>query len=577
MPLSDSVSGGLESQSPLLQDTVDGSVDYKGRPVLRSSSGGWRSAFFIFGVEIAERFAFYGIGLNLISYLTGPLGQSTADAAANVNLWSGTASLLPLLGALLADSFLGRYRTILMASIIYISGLAILTLSAMLPTLGSPDCKNTDGVTTCSSRLQVILFFFSLYIVAVGQSGHKPCVQAFGADQFDVQDPEECKAKSSFFNWWYFALCAGTTLTLLVSTYIQDNLNWALGFGIPCISMVIALVIFVLGTRNYRFSMERNEQSAFVRVGRVFVIAFKNWCTTSLSIAVQEEIYETLPQKSSQQFKCLNKALHSPDGSREYWEVCSIEEVEEAKSVLRLIPIWITNLVYAIVFAQTSTFFTKQGVTLDRSITAGFQIPPASLQSFIGFAIAIFIPAYDQILVPVARKFTQNPAGITMLQRIGTGMCLSVICMVIAALVETKRLDTAREHGLIDNANATIPMSIWWLVPQYVILGICDVFTVVGLQEFFYDQVPSELRSVGMSLYLSIFGVGSFLSSFLISAIDKASGREGKDSWFSNNLNRGHLDYFYWVLAGLSFVEFIVYLCFARSYVYKETTEHLCV
>lgn len=529
------------------------------------------------GVEIAERFAFFGIGLNLISYLTGPLGQSTADAAANVNLWSGTASLLPLLGALIADSFLGRYRTILVASVIYISGLAFLTLSAMLPSLGFSDCKNPNGVNSCSSQLQVILFFFSLYIVAVGQGGHKPCVQAFGADQFDVQDPEECKAKSSFFNWWYFSLCAGTIFTLLVSTYIQDNLNWALGFGIPCIAMVIALVIFILGTRTYRFSMERNEQSAFVRVGRVFVIAFKNWRTTSLSIAVQAENCGTLPHQSSQQFKCLNKALVSPDGSREYGEVCSIDEVEEAKSVLGLIPIWATNLVYAIVFAQISTLFTKQGVTLDRSITGGFKIPPASLQSVMGITIVIFIPIYDQILVPVTRKFTQNPAGITMLQRIGTGMCLSVICMVTAALVETKRLHTAREHGLIDNANATIPMSIWWLVPQYVILGICDVFTVVGLQEFFYDQVPSELRSVGMSLYLSIFGVGSFLSSFLISAIDKASGGEGKDSWFSNNLNRGHLDYFYWVLAGLSFVEFIVYLCFARSHVYKERTEHECV
>ncbi|XP_021888081.1 protein NRT1/ PTR FAMILY 5.10-like isoform X2 [Carica papaya] len=532
MTLSDSVSGGLESHIPLLHDTVDGSVDYKDRRVHRSSSGGWRSAFFIFGVEIAERFAFFGIGLNLISYLTGPLGQSTADAAANVNLWSGTASLLPLLGALIADSFLGRYRTILVASVIYISGLAFLTLSAMLPSLGFSDCKNPNGVNSCSSQLQVILFFFSLYIVAVGQGGHKPCVQAFGADQFDVQDPEECKAKSSFFNWW-----------------------------------------------TYRFSMERNEQSAFVRVGRVFVIAFKNWRTTSLSIAVQAENCGTLPHQSSQQFKCLNKALVSPDGSREYGEVCSIDEVEEAKSVLGLIPIWATNLVYAIVFAQISTLFTKQGVTLDRSITGGFKIPPASLQSVMGITIVIFIPIYDQILVPVTRKFTQNPAGITMLQRIGTGMCLSVICMVTAALVETKRLHTAREHGLIDNANAnaTIPMSIWWLVPQYVILGICDVFTVVGLQEFFYDQVPSELRSVGMSLYLSIFGVGSFLSSFLISAIDKASGGEGKDSWFSNNLNRGHLDYFYWVLAGLSFVEFIVYLCFARSHVYKERTEHECV
>nr|XP_023879772.1 protein NRT1/ PTR FAMILY 5.10-like isoform X1 [Quercus suber] len=562
-----------------LTDTVDGAVDYRGRPVLRSNTGGWRSSYFIIdmlyiGVEVAERFAYYGISANLITYLTGPLGQSTATAAENVNVWSGTASLLPLLGAFLADSFLGRYRTIVVASLIYFLGLGLLTVSAMLPSLSTPDYIDANKImlrSTC--QLQVILFFLSLYIVAVGQGGHKPCVQAFGADQFDGLDPEECKAKSSFFNWWYFGICGGAAVTNLVTCYIQENLSWGLGFGIPCILMIAALGVFLLGTRTYRYSVKGDEESPFLRIGRVFVAAVKNWRTNPLPIIIEEEAHATLPHHSSEQFKFLNKALLSPDGSKEEGKVCSFSNIEEAKTV-RLVPIWVTSLGYAVVYAQISTFFTKQGATMDRKIFPGFEIPAASLQFFVNLSIILVIPIYDRIFVPIARAFTRNPSGITMLQRIGIGMLFSAICVVVAALVEMKRLKIAEEYELVDMPNVTIPMSAWWLLPQYVLSGIADVFTVVGLQEFFYDQVPIELRSVGLALYLSIFGVGNFLSSFLVSVIEEVTSRDGKNSWFADNLNRAHLDYFYWLLAGLSAIALAAYVYFAKSYVYnrKSTT-----
>lgn len=143
-----------EEEAALIEDSVSDSVDHRGLPAGKSSTGGWRSAwyiigeehfcdlllfffvirslksfFFFSGVEVGERFAYFGIASNLISYLTGPLGQSTATAAVNVNTWAGTASMLPVLGAFIADAYLGRYRTIVVASLIYI----LVTFSSNTP------------------------------------------------------------------------------------------------------------------------------------------------------------------------------------------------------------------------------------------------------------------------------------------------------------------------------------------------------------------------------------------------------------------------------------------------------------
>ncbi|KAG1369881.1 putative protein NRT1/ PTR FAMILY 5.10 [Cocos nucifera] len=91
-----------------------------GRPNTRPATGRWNAALFVIGLEIAERSANAGIASNLITYLTGALGQSTAAAATAVNAWSGVASMLPLLGAFIADSYLGRYGTIIISSTLYL-------------------------------------------------------------------------------------------------------------------------------------------------------------------------------------------------------------------------------------------------------------------------------------------------------------------------------------------------------------------------------------------------------------------------------------------------------------------------
>lgn len=292
------------------------------------------------------------------------------------------------------------------------------------------------------------------------------------------------------------------------------------------------------------------------------------------------EVGELLVNKSrtklshTDQFRSLDKGC--PEKSAHE----TVLNAKEINLFARLIPIWGTCLMYGVVFAQCSTFFTKQGSTMDRKIIGHIEIPPASLQCFIALSILVLVPVYDWIFVPLAKTFTGLEQGITVLQRVGFGIFVSVLAMVVAALTELKRLKVAKDNGLVDLPTATIPMTIFWLLPQYILYGISEVFAMVGMQEYFYDQMPNRMRSLGIAVFLSVLGIGSFLSGIVISIVDEISSRSKEGSWFQDNLNTAHLDYFYWLLAALSALNLCTYIYISsccnvtkseeRIFVYEE-------
>uniref|UniRef100_A0A453DJV9 Major facilitator superfamily (MFS) profile domain-containing protein n=1 Tax=Aegilops tauschii subsp. strangulata TaxID=200361 RepID=A0A453DJV9_AEGTS len=227
----------VDAEAPFLEggeEPLAGVSDFRGRPVYHVTSGGWRSAIFVAVVEGAGSFAYYGVSANLITYLTGPLSHSNAAAAAAVNVWTGTARLLPLLGAFVADSWLGRYWSIILACTLYVLGYGMITLASTL------------------LAQQVAFFYASLYLIAVAQGADKPCGLSFTADQFDPDHPSECAARSSFFNWWHFSIAVGIGIAINVVSYIQENFGWGIGFGMLCTVMICAFVVFLLGIPTYR-------------------------------------------------------------------------------------------------------------------------------------------------------------------------------------------------------------------------------------------------------------------------------------------------------------------------------------
>ncbi|RWR97603.1 protein NRT1/ PTR FAMILY 5.2-like protein [Cinnamomum micranthum f. kanehirae] len=554
--------------------TQDGTVDLRGNPVLRSKRGGWKACSFVVVYEVFERMAFYGISSNLVLYLTKKLHQGTVTSANNVTNWVGTVWMMPILGAYVADAHLGRYWTFVIASCIYLSGMCLLTLAVSVPSLKPPPCSQANNVDCKgASPLQLGVFFGALYILAIGTGGTKPNISTIGADQFDDFEPKERAHKLSFFNWWIFSIFLGTLFANTVLVYVQDNVGWTLGYGLPTLGLLLSLMIFVCGTPFYRHKVPSG--SPFTRMARVIVAALRKWKVVHPNDP--NELYELDLEyyaknykfriESTPSLRFLDKAAVRT-GSNSPWMLCPVTQVEETKQMLRMLPILFATFVPSTMLAQVNTLFVKQGTTLDRSVGPHFKIPAASLAGFVTISMLTTIVIYDRFFVPMMRRWTKNPRGITLLQRMGIGFILHIIIMITASLAERRRLSVARAHGVVESGKE-VPLTIFTLLPQFLLMGVADAFLEVSKLEFFYDQAPEGMKSLGTSYSTTCIATGNFVSSFLLSTVSHVTEKHGHKGWIQNNLNASRLDYYYAFFACLNILNFIVFLVIVKFYVYK--------
>ncbi|GLJ48634.1 hypothetical protein SUGI_1026040 [Cryptomeria japonica] len=587
----------MESQQ--LGFTLDGSSDLKGRPVLRSKTGRWKACSFLVVYEVFERMAFYGIASNLVIYLTTKLHEGTVTSSRNVTNWAGAIWITPILGAYIADTHWGRYWTFTIFSCIYILGMIILTLAVSLPSLRPPECPTNSNSCNKASTLQVGIFYFALYVLALGTGGTKPNISTIGADQFDEFEPKERAQKVSFFNWWMFSAFLGTLIAQTFLVYIQDNVSFSAGYAIPTAGLIISVVIFLVGTPFYRQKIQKGNP--FGRIAQVIVAACRKWRVKVPSDPTElheldPNIYveqrrlpishtpnlrfldkaatkgNTVSQVEESKLRFLNNAEIEGNTKYSAWKLCPVTQVEETKLMIKMLPIWVAMFMPSTMIAQLNTLFVKQGTRLRREMGPHFSIPPACLTLFVTISMLFFIVFYDRVLVNLLKKFTGNPRGITILQRMGIGLIIHVITMVVASIIEIKRINIVKEHHLEGDPEAIAPITIFILLPQFILMGIADAFVEVGKLEFFYDQAPESMQSIGTALFASTLGVGNFISSFLLTTVTKITGRKGHTSWLLNNLNASHLYYYYALLAILNFLNVIFFLVVSHFYVYKRKT-----
>ncbi|XP_062196884.1 protein NRT1/ PTR FAMILY 4.4-like [Phragmites australis] len=569
----------VESRQGFKRDSMaaaaEASIDWRGKPSDPHKHGGMKAAVFVLGIQAFEMMAIAAVGNNLITYVFGEMHFPLPRSANIVTNFIGTVFLLSLLGGFLSDSYLGSSWTMLIFGFVELSGFILLAVHAHVPQLRPPPCDMMAAAATgqaCEEAggVKAGFFFAALYLVALGSGCLKPNIIAHGADQFRRGSGGDARRLSSYFNAAYFSFCVGELVALTVLVWVQTRSGMDVGFGVSAGAMALGLVSLVAGVGFYRNSPPQG--SIFTAIAKVFVAAVTNRkqvCPSTTTVqAITGPSTHKIPINTTNirhinKFRFLDKAcVKAADGSckESPWRLCTPAEVEQVKVLLFVVPIFACTIVFNTILAQLQTFSVQQGGAMDTRLAASFHVPPASLQAIPYIMLVALVPAYEAAFVPAMRRLTGVATGITPLQRIGVGLFAVTFSMVAAALVEARRRSESVEGRLL---------SIFWIAPQFLVFGLSEMFTAVGLIEFFYKQSLGGMQAFLTSMTYCSYSFGFYLSSVLVSFVNRvtSSSAAGNGGWLANNdLNKDRLDLFYWLLAALSLLNFFNYLFWARWY-----------
>ncbi|KAL5182735.1 Protein NRT1/ PTR FAMILY 4.5 [Glycine soja] len=542
-----------------------GDVEYQARKTPRQ--GGYRATYFIFAMMLLDNIGFVANMVSLVLYFMNVMHFDYSGSATTTTNLLGTAFLLTIVGGFISDTYMNRLNTCILFGIIQLLGYSLLVIQSHDKTLQPDPCLKS----TCVHGTKALLFYASIYLLALGGGGIRGCVPALGADQFDEKKPKEHAQLASFFNWFLFSITIGASLGVTFVVYVSTESQWYKGFIISMSCSAVGLIFIASGKRFYHARVP--GESPLLRVLQVLVVTVRNW---RVKVPLDsDELYEIQSHESSlkkkliphtNQFRVLDKAAVLPEGNEaRRWKVCTVTQVEEVKILTRMMPILLSTIIMNTSLAQLQTFSIQQG-TLMNTYIGKLNIPAASIPIIPLVFMTLLIPVYEFAFIPLVRRITGHPNGITELQRVGVGLVLSAISMVIAGVIEVKR-----KHEFNDHNQHRI--SLFWLSFHYAIFGIADMFTLVGLLEFFYKEAPQGMRSLSTSFSFLSLSIGYYLSTAFVELINLVTSKIGKSKkgWLEGrDLNRNHVQLFYWFLAILSLINFLIYLMCAKWYKYQS-------
>ncbi|CAL0330645.1 unnamed protein product [Lupinus luteus] len=494
---------------------------------------GWKVMPYIIGNETFEKLGAIGTLSNLLVYLTTVFNLDNITAYNIINIFNGSTNLATLIGAFLSDAYFGRYNTIAVSTVVSFLGLFAIQLTAAIKNLHPPECAKESSICKGPTAGQMAFLISGFVLLLIGAAGVRPCNMAFGADQFNPNTESGKKGINSFFNWYFFTFTFAQMVSVTVIVYIQSNVSWTLGLGIPAALMLFSAVLFFMGSKLY--VKIKPSGSPVTNIVQVIVVAIKK---RGLKLPSQDPVYSLF----------------------NYLPPNSVN----------------SNLAYTYQFsnAQQHTLLVFQALQSDRRFGhSKFQIPAASYFIFNMLSTTIWLGIYDRIVVPYVRKFTRKEGGITILQRMGIGIFLSIPTLLVSAVVEERRrtLALTKPIGILPRKGAISSMSALVFIPQLVIAGVSEAFTYVGQVELYYKNFPENMRTIAGSLFFLGLAGTSYLNTFLISVVHKTTAKSATGNWVPEDLNKGKLDYFYYMLTALEVLNLGFFILCSKWYKYKET------
>ncbi|XP_042301763.1 solute carrier family 15 member 3 [Sceloporus undulatus] len=571
--------GARGERKPLLgqEETLD-------RPTVSPFEGRKAACAAVLLVEILERAAFFGIVSNLVLYLNSSIfnwGGSQASRAAL--LFLGASYLLSPIGGWLADAYLGRYWTIALSFLLY------LLTACLLPAVASqdgrlwlcgempafpvqPSCQK--GSKECKQQLPsqycAPIMYTGLLLLALGISSVKANLTPFGADQVTDRGRD---ATRRFFNWFYWSINIGAVISLLVVAFIQQNVDFLTGYAIPAICLALALLVFLIAAPIFV-----TKPAAGSQVSTMFQWALQNSCCgQALQKMAVKKRTGILQSEADGTGPLSDTTRHQRAGP-------SQEDVSNFQVTAKIFPVLLTLIPYWMVYFQMQSTYYLQGLhlfipsifqnsylnnsALSAAVDGGYTLPDAWLLLANVVVLLILVPLKDRVIDPFLAKRKLLPSA---LKRMAVGMFFGLGSVILAGLLETKRLQYVNNNQTISQRIGkddyiAAPLSIWWQVPQYLLIGISEIFASIPGLEFAYSESPKSMQGAIMGLFFFISGVGSLLGSGLLTLLSlPATG------WMHcpedyGNINKCRMDYYFFLLAGIQTVTCILFIWISFRY-----------